>query len=68
MTQMNLSLKRNRITNIENRLVFAKGEGGGGGIEWEVGVSKCQFLYVEWVKNKVLLYSTELYSVSFDKL
>ena len=68
MTQMNLSLKRNRITNIENRLVFAKGEGGGGGIEWEVGVSKCQLLYVEWVKNKVLLYSTELYSVSFDKL
>ena len=25
---MNLSMKRNRLTDIENRLVIAKGEGG----------------------------------------
>ena len=47
--------------------MFAKGEAGGGGMEFEVGVSRCQLLYVEWIKNKVLLYITELYSVSFDK-
>ena len=31
MTQMNLFMKRNRITEIENRLVAAKGEGAGRG-------------------------------------
>ena len=46
----------------ENRLVVAKGEEVGGGMEWEVGVSRCKLLYVsvEWI-NKVLLYSTENY-------
>ena len=58
MTQMNLSMKQNR--DIENRLVVAKGEGVGGGMEWEVGVSRCKLLYMEWI-NKVLLYSTENY-------
>ena len=38
-----------------------KGEGVGGGIEWEVGVSRCKLLYTEWINNKVLLYSTENY-------
>ena len=47
--------------DIENRLVVAKGEGVGGGIEWEVGVSGCKLLYIEWINNKVLLYSTENY-------
>ena len=55
---MNLSMKQNR--DIENRLVVAKGEGVGGGMEWEVGVSRCNLLYMEWI-NKVLLYSTENY-------
>ena len=30
-------------------------------MEWEVGVSKCKLLYMEWINNKVLLYSTENY-------
>ena len=47
--------------NIENRLVVAKGEGVGGGIDWEVGVSRYKLLYREWINNKVLLYSTENY-------
>ena len=47
--------------DIENRLVFAKGEGFAGGMEWEVGVSRCKLLYIEWVKNKVLLCSTGKY-------
>ena len=40
-------------------MVVAKGEGVGGGMEWEVGVSKCKLLYIEWINNKVLPYSTE---------
>ena len=45
----------------ENSLVVAKGEGVGGGMEWEVGVSRCKLLYRECINNKVLLYSTDNY-------
>ena len=38
--------------------MVAKGESVGGGMEWEVGVSRCKLLYIEWINNKVLLYST----------
>ena len=46
---------KNRLTDIENRTVVAKGEGVWGR---EVGVSRCELLYIEWINNKVLLYST----------
>ena len=36
-----------------------KKERVGGGIEWEVGVSRCKLSYIEWINNKVLLYNTE---------
>ena len=49
------------ITNLENRLVVAKGEEGGGGMDCEFGISKCKLLYIEWISNKVLLYSTGNY-------
>ena len=41
--------------------MVAKREGAGGGMEWEVGVSRCKLLYAGWINNKVLLYSTENY-------
>ena len=47
--------------DIENRPVVAKGEGGGRGEDWEVGVSRCNLLYTGWTNNKVLLYNTENY-------
>ena len=47
--------------DIENRLVVAKGERVGGGMDWEIGVSRCKLFYIEWIKNKVLLHSTENY-------
>ena len=45
----------------ENRLVVAKGEGVGGGMDWEFGISRCKLLYIEWINNKVLLCSTGNY-------
>ena len=45
----------------EKRQVVAGGEGFGGGLEWEVGVSTCQLLYSEWINNNVLPYSTGNY-------
>ena len=41
--------------------MVAKGKGVGGGMEWEVRVSRCKLLYIEGINNKVLLYSTENY-------
>ena len=49
MAQMNSSMKqndnnrnRNSLTDTENRLVAAKGEEGGGEMDWEFGVSSCE--------------------------
>ena len=39
--------------------MVAKGEEVGRGMEWEVGVSRCKLLYIEWINNKVLLCSTD---------
>ena len=47
--------------DIENRLVVVKGERVGGWVKWEAGVSRCKLLYIEWINNKVLLYSTDNY-------
>ena len=41
---------------LEKRLVVAKGERAGRRMEWEVGVSRCKFLYIEWI-----LHSTKNY-------
>ena len=41
--------------------MVAKREEVGGGMEWEVGVSGCKLLCMEWIKTNMLLYSTESY-------
>ena len=56
---MNLSTYKNRLTNVEDRLV-AQAEGDEGGKDWEFGVSRYKLLYRAWI-NKVLLYSTGNY-------
>ena len=61
MAQMNLSIGRKGLTSIENWLVVAKGEEGGSEMDWEFGVNRCKLLHLEWISNKVLLYSTENY-------
>ena len=37
--------------------MVAKGEGVGGGMKWEGGVSRGKLVHVEWINNKVLLYT-----------
>ena len=44
-----------------NRLVVAKGEREGSRMDWEVGVSRCKLLHLEWISNEILLYSTGNY-------
>ena len=55
---------RNRLTETKNRLVVAKGRGGGGGLDWECEISRGKPLYREWIHNKVLLFSTGNYSIA----
>ena len=38
--------------------MVAKGAGGGGGKDWELGISRGKLLHIGWISNKVLLYST----------
>ena len=35
--------------------------GDGGGMDWEFGINRCKLLYIEWINNEVLLYSTGNY-------
>ena len=51
---------RNKLMDIENRFVVAKGRGRNG-MDWEFGVSRCKLLYLEWISNEILLYSTGNY-------
>ena len=39
----------------------AKGECGGRGMDWESGVNRFKLLHLEWINNKVLMYSTGKY-------
>lgn len=36
-------------------------------MEWEFGVIRCKLSYIEWINNKVLLDSRDLYLISCDK-
>ena len=47
--------------------MVAKWESRGGGMAWEVGISRCKLLYTEWINNKVLLYCTGNY-IQYPKI
>ena len=38
--------------------MVAKGEGGGSGMDREFGIGRWKLLYLEWISNEILLYST----------
>ena len=41
--------------------MVAKGRREGGGMDWEFGFKRCKLLYVEWINNKVVPYSSGNY-------
>lgn len=49
---------RNRLT--ENRLVAI---GGRGELDWEFGTNRCKLVCIEWINNKVLLYTTGIFNI-----
>ena len=54
---MNLSTEK-KLMDLENRLVVAKAEWGGGWMDREFGVTRCRLLHLEWISSEILLYST----------
>ena len=51
--------------DLENRLVVAKLEGRGGGVDGlGVWVNRFELLHLEWISNEILLYSTGNYTQS----
>ena len=60
MAQIKLSTEK-KFMVLENRLVVAKGGGGGSGMDWESGANKCKLLPLEWISKEILLYSTGNY-------
>ena len=60
MTQMNISVKQKQTHRHREQTCCQVGERGRGGMGWEFGISRCKLsiLYIEWINNKVLLYST----------
>ena len=38
-----------------------QGGGGESEMDWEFEISRCKLLYLEWISNEVLLYSTGIY-------
>ena len=55
---MNLSMKQKSRT-YRTDLWLPRGSGVG---EGRIGIKRCKLLHIEWIKNKVLLYSTGNYS------
>ena len=58
---MNLSTEKKQTYGLGEQTCGCQGGEGGSGMDWEVGVSRCKLLYLEWISNKVLLYSTGNY-------
>lgn len=59
---MNLSeFNRNRIRDIEDTLVVAKGEEAGRRLVWDFGTSRYKLVYTERINNNVLQNSTRNY-------
>ena len=50
---------RNRDTDVENKRMDTKGGkwwGGGGGMNWEIGIDMYTLICIKWLTNKNLLY------------
>ena len=54
---MNISRKQKQIHRQSKQICGCQRAGGDEGKDWECGISRCKLLYIEWINNKVLLYS-----------
>ena len=59
-TQINLPMKQNQAHRGREQTLVTE-QGCGRGMNWELGISRCKLLYIEWINSKILLYSTGNY-------
>ena len=59
MTQVNLSTKQKQTHRHREQTYGC--QGGGGEKDWEFGISRCKPLYIGWINNKFIVYSTGNY-------
>ena len=57
-TPNELIYKTKRLTDLENELMVARGNKDGEGIARKFGIAMYTLLYLKWITNKDLLYST----------
>ena len=58
ITHMNLFTEQKQTHRHKRQTYGYQRENAGGETDWEFGISGCKLLYIEWINNKVLLYST----------
>ena len=52
MVQMNLSIEqKQKNSQTWKETCGCQGGGGGSGMAWEFGVSRCKLLHLEWISN-----------------
>ena len=57
MTEMNSSMKEKQTHRHREQTCGCQG-GSGEGMDWEFGISRGKLLYIGWINNKLLLWST----------
>ena len=57
MAQINLSTEQKQTLGHRGQTCGCQRGWGGSEMDWELGVSSCKLLYLEWISNEVLLYS-----------
>ena len=58
---MNLSIEKKQTHGYGEQTYNCQGTGGRSVTDWELVVSKCGLLHLEWISNEILLYSTGNY-------
>ena len=62
LAQMNLSIKQKQTHRHREEACGCQGGfRGGRGMDWDFGIGRCEVLHLEWINNKVLIYSTGNY-------
>ena len=61
VAQMNLSTRQKQTHRHREQTGGCQRAGGWGGKDWEFGINRGKLLYIGWINNKVLLYSTGKY-------
>ena len=58
---MNIYMKQKQTHRHKEPTCGCQGGGWGRGKDGELGISRCKLVYIGWVNNKGLLYSTRNY-------